>query len=567
MTLTTLFRQSYGNRLSLLSGACLCCLLICLAGCNPPKPAKKTGTGTGTKTTGAGEEDPDCHSYIDNAISMLEPDRLGISSSLEAAVSLLNDWTYRCCNFDEKPPRITDSQKPFLKKYLSEAQLAKMDLTRFTEYDGTFIRDSQLFNGMVNAAIEGRKNDRERITAAFYYCMNNIDLVPDSKQALPFSPYEACIIGSATAEERAWIYINLMRQLRLDAVLFRPAKPAPFKMLVGVFVGNEIYLFDPVLGLPVPSPAQPEDAVQIQIPATYAEVQKTPDLLKKFYGKYSDSRFSAEELKAAQVEIIGRSSEWSARMRRLEDSLSRKQNFVLFRNLDPLEGDPGFIGHIQTIGKGILKDAKILVSEYPDQQMDKAESVSGDEAKILSFLKMPFKAPIPYEVSAKTPNAQGLYEAQWGPPTRKLLKTRTTQLLGNQKAAVKSYVTTRLEEHMPVDLAVAPEIRQMHFMAGQNAAYFIGIGQFIQGEYATASISLDAYLNHRGYVHRTKEGMWLARSLSARYHRAIADAETGKLSYAFVTLSEDEKFCPEAMKPAFAYYSERWKAIRDRNKK
>ena len=564
MTLTNLLRHFSGNRLSLLvPGVCLCCLLICLPGCNPPKSAKQDGS----KTAETKEEDADCHTYIDNAINMLEPDRLGISSDLEVAVSLLNDWTYKCGNFDAKPPTITDSQKPFLKKYLSEAQLAKMDLTRFTVSDGKFIRDSLLFNGMVNAAIEDTKNDRDRITAAFYYCMNNIDLVTDERLALPLSPYEACIIGSGTAEQRAWIFIDLMRQLRLDAVLFRPTKPASFKMLVGVLLENEIYLYDPVLGLPVPSPAQPEDAVQIQIPATYAEVLKTPDLLKQFYGKYIESRFTAEELKAAQVEIIGRSSEWSERMRRLEDSLSRKQTCVLFRNLDPLEGDPGLIGHIQDIGKGILKDAKIVVSEYPDNQMNEAESLSADKTKLLSLMKMPFKAPIPFDASAKKKNAQGLYEARWGAPTRKLLKTRTTQLLGNQQAAIKSYVTTRLEEQLPVDLAVKPEVRQMHLMAGQNAAYFIAIGQFIQGEYETASTSLDAYLKHRFYIHRDSQGMWLGRSLSVMYHRAIADAETGKLTYAFVTLSEDEKFCPDAMKPAFAYYSERWKAIRDKNKK
>ncbi|QDT29505.1 hypothetical protein Enr10x_48600 [Gimesia panareensis] len=572
MTLTALLRPFSRNRQSVLPGVCLCCLLICLSGCKPPKPAKKAGAGgkggTTTATTSVTQKgDSECLSYIDNSINMMQPKRLGISSGLKPAVSLLNEWAESCGNFDAKPPTVTDSQKPFLQKYLSEAQLAKMDLTRFTEIDGNFIRDSQLFNGMVSAAIEGKKNDLERTTAAFYYTVNNIDLVPEEKNALPLSPYEICVIGSGTAQQRAWIFIDLMRQLRIDAVLFRPAKPAPFKLLVGVLLEDKIYLYDPVLGLPIPAPAQPADTIQIQMPATFAEVQQDPDLLKKFYGKYTDSRFSAEELKTAQVEILGRSSEWSTRMRRLEDSLSRKQTFVLYRNLDPLEGDPGFIGHIQSIGKGMLKDNKIVVSEYPDNEINASEAISGEQAKTLSLIKLPFRAPVPYDAKQAVENAQGFFEVKWGAPTKKLLKTRLSQLLGEQQAAIKSYVSTRLEERFPADLVVPPEIRQMHVLAGQNAAYFIGIGQFIQEEYAVAAQSFDSFLRHRFYIHRDSQGKWLGRSLSVLYHMAIADAESGKINSAIFSLSENEnKGCPDAMRPAFAFFSERWKIIRDKNK-
>ena len=563
MTPTTLLRASTGLSLT---GLCLFCLLLFTPGCNPPAPKAQNANSQDSNDSETDQEDPDCNSYIDNAISMLEPDRLGISSSLERAVGLLNQWTFKCGNFDSKPPKVTDSQKPFLKKYLNEDQLAKMDLTRFTEYDGKFIRDSQLFNGMVSAAIKEKKNDVDRTTAAFYYCMNNVALIADEKYALPLSPYEICVIGIGTAEQRAWVFIDLMRQLRIDAVIIRPAKPAPYKLLVGVLLEDKVYLYDPILGLPVPAAEQPEDAFLIQNPATFSEVQKSPDLLKNFYGSDAKNRFSAEELKTARIEIIGRSSEWSARMRRLEDSLSRKQTFVLYRNLDPFEGDPGFIAHIQSVGKGMFKDSPIQVSEYADQQMNETEAVTGEQAQRLTLLKLPFRAPIPYDKQLREETPQGMFKVKWGAPTRKLLKTRTEQLMGNQQTAVESYVITRLEERFPVDLIVPKEVREIHIMAGHNASYFLALGQYLQQEYSSASQTFDFFLR-LPLMHRNSDGVLMGRSLAALYMMTISYAESDKLNLAIFTLSENMRHCPDALKPAFEYLNQRWKQIREKNKK
>lgn len=555
MTITPLHRTP-GFRLAVVLGVCLLGLLFFIRGCEKPAAplAQNANSEDGSKKAESDESDPDCDSYIDNAMSMLEPGRLGISSSLTPAVGLLNDWTYKCGNFDAKPPVLTDSQKPFFKKYLSEAQLAKMDLTRFTEFDGKFIRDSQLFNGMMNAAIEGQNNDRERATSAFYFCMNNLVLVTNEKNVMPLSPYELCILGLGSPEQRAWVYIDVMRQLRIDAVLLRPTKPAPFKLLVGVLLDENVYLFDPVLGLPIPAKEQPADAILIQNPASLADVYQSPEILTDFYGEYAKDRFSAEELKSAEVVIMGRSSEWSARMRRLEDSLSRKQTFVLFRNLDPFEGDPGFISHIQTIGKGILKDATIKVSEYPDAQMNASEAVTGDLAKKIDNMKLPFRAPVPFDVNARVEKPGGFFEVKWGPPSKKLLKTRTTQLMGDEEAAIQSFVTTRLEAGFPADLIVPQETRLMHLMAAQQAAYFLALGQYIQGEDASAGRSFNDYL--RLYARVDQD-----RTLAAMYLMAISDAKAGKLSSAILSVAENKP--PEALKPAFPYLEKRWRKIRE----
>lgn len=558
MTFSNLLRYHSAPRLGLISGICCFALLISISGCKeqkPPSPAAKNANSqeSADKSSSSSQADPDCNNYIDNAMSMLEPERLEISSFVGRAVGLLNQWASKCGNFDVDKPALTDSQKPFFKKYLGEAQLAKMDLNRFTKSDAKFIRDSQLFNGMINAAIEGKSNDVERVTAAFYYCMSNVALTANEQNVLPLSPYAICILGAGSAEQRAWIYIDMLRQLRLDAVLLKPAKESPYKLLVGVLVNQDIYLFDPVLGLPIPAKDQPADAVLIPNPATLADVLKSPEILKDFYGEEAANRFSAEELKAPQVLIMGRSCEWSTRMRRLEDSLSRKQTFVLYRNLEELKGDPGFISHLQTIGKGILKDAEIKVSEYADKEIDASESVTGDLAKRIDSIKLPFRAPVPYDVKLRKETPEG-FIVPWGSPTKKLLKTRTAQLLGDQKEAIESYVTTRLEAGFPSDLIVPQETRLMHLMAAHEATYYLGLGKYLQGEYASASQSFNDYL-------RLYPGVNPERTVAAVYLRAISDAKSGKFSSAIVAAGESKP--PAALKPAFPYLEQRWRTIRD----
>jgi len=152
----------------------------------------------------------------------------------------------------------------------------------------------------------------------------------------------------------------------------------------------------------------------------------------------------------------------------------------------------------------------------------------------------------------------GRFRSSMGCPHTKLLKTRTKQLMGDQQAAIQSFVTTRLEAGFPADLIVPQETRLMHLLAAQQAAYFLALGQYIQGEDASASQSFNDYL--RIYSRVDPE-----RTLAAMYLMAICDAKSGKLSSAIYSVSENKP--PEAIKPAFLYLKERWKKIRDQEPK
>ena len=149
-------------------------------------------------------------------------------------------------------------------------------------------------------------DDLERAKSLFDWTVRNIQLEPDDPNRIPRFPWETLLYGQGTASERAWVFILLLRQLDIDAAVLavdegRGARdegreekgekrgekgegkdnknaPGPEKATenkknapgprsggekaeknlqpwcVGVLIEGNVYLFDPLLGLPIPAP-------------------------------------------------------------------------------------------------------------------------------------------------------------------------------------------------------------------------------------------------------------------------------------------------------------------------
>jgi len=70
------------------------------------------------------------------------------------------------------------------------------------------------------------------------------------------TPWEVLLYGRGDAYQRARVFILLLRQLRIDAVMLGIDTKAgrPRAWLPAVLIDKELYLFDPALGLPVAGP-------------------------------------------------------------------------------------------------------------------------------------------------------------------------------------------------------------------------------------------------------------------------------------------------------------------------
>ena len=95
---------------------------------------------------------------------------------------------------------------------------------------------------------------KDQAAALFDWTIRHIQLVKDSEEA-PHAVWELLLYGRGTARQRAWVFASLCRQQRLPvAIVSVPTdEEGEQRLLAGVLSDEKLYLFDPTLGLPLPS--------------------------------------------------------------------------------------------------------------------------------------------------------------------------------------------------------------------------------------------------------------------------------------------------------------------------
>jgi tetratricopeptide (TPR) repeat protein len=139
------------------------------------------------------------------------------------------------------------------------------------------------------------------------------------------TPLELLVHGHGDAWERARLFILLCRQLEIDAVmlgLMEETSPIPRGWVAAVPIKDELYLFDPALGLPVPGP----DRRGI---ATLSQVQADPELLRQLDVDGLPYAVSAKEVKNVVALLDADPTSLSRRMLLLEAALPAGSRFKL----------------------------------------------------------------------------------------------------------------------------------------------------------------------------------------------------------------------------------------------
>ena len=162
--------------------------------------------------------------------------------------------------------------------------------------------------------------------ALFDWTVRNVQLDRPGGADAIFHPWQAIVYGHGSAAHRAWVFAELCRHQRIDAIVLQPAAndaatPAP--LLVGAVVGDQVYLFDPQLGLPLPG-AESEVG-------TLAELAEDDALLRKLDVQVGDEKLayalSAGQLKELTAAIVATPLQLSRRSAALEAKLEG-ENFV-----------------------------------------------------------------------------------------------------------------------------------------------------------------------------------------------------------------------------------------------
>ena len=174
------------------------------------------------------------------------------------------------------------------------------------------------------------QSEADAATQLFDWTVRNIQLDRAEAPAIVQFLWQALAYGHGTAAHRAWALAELCRHQRLDAVILEAAAaaegaPAP-PLLVGVLAGDDVLVFDPQLGLPLPGP---DGGV-----ATLAQLGADDWLLRNLDVPGGAAYpLSAEQLKQVRARIVASPLQLSRRASRLEAALKGDEFIQL--SVDP----------------------------------------------------------------------------------------------------------------------------------------------------------------------------------------------------------------------------------------
>lgn len=295
--------------------------------------------------------------YAINNIGRLEEFNSG--EMLTQIIERLNQWASTQQPPDDwEPDALCGTLPESLAPLVATERLESME---FPPSDALLLRSAVWFRDASNWARGDSLDDLQRAQALFDWTIRNVQL-GEAVERPPGQPgrirqvgWEALLMGRGVAEERAWVFVDLLRQQNIDAVVLavpvgearKPeaaeageadgeasadARFAPW--VVGVLHEEQLYLFDPALGLPVPAAdgvVVDEDGELTVRPATLAEVLDDPSLLEQLnVDDETTYPVDAEDL-AGGVEalVVAQPASLSRRMALVQSKLVGEQRMVL----------------------------------------------------------------------------------------------------------------------------------------------------------------------------------------------------------------------------------------------
>jgi hypothetical protein len=333
--------------------------------------------------------------------------------------------------------------------------------------------------------------------------------------------------GHGDALQRSRVFIELGRQQGLDIVCLafpgRAVPPRPKPWLTAVAIGNELFLFDCELGLPIPGP----NGIGIATLSHVLADSKVLDILDSSEREYGPT---PDELKEILALIDAAPSTLSQRMKLVEENLAGEQ-------------------------RTILTVAPTAIAE----RVKKMNGISDALLWSVPFETIWFQTEMPkvlaanQEVMQQYTIAYGIFQSH-GPlvQARHLHFQGSFEARGDLPGAKTLYMNCRIPNKALNDLDVSPEIQKRLGMkqgeregdfnwksrlakakffqtqAKQHASYWLGLVQFDDGNLEAAA----SWFKERT-LELTPNGVWVpgARYNLARTYEALGDYERARELY------------------------------------
>jgi tetratricopeptide (TPR) repeat protein len=399
----------------------------------------------------------------------------------------------------------------------------------FADWEGRLLAES-VWARDVSQWARGTADTDDKIAAALFdWTVRNVQLDPtpspfvsrDAKApAEPADtihrPWQALVYGHGSAAHRAWVFVELLRQQNIAAALIRPidADPAKSPLLVGVFIGDDVQLYDPQLGLPL---RNKEGGV-----ATLAEVAADDSLLRQFDvdGEYAYGA-TAEQIAGVEALVVASPLQLSRRGAELEGSLEG-ENFV------KLSAD------VQVLADRLAKLPQVKQTNLWMQpfQAYVDEQTIGPEGRVLAVDEFAPLAERPLLWQGRVLHLQGNKGVRADERNDPLAEARD----GHQQALV-------LYQDKNVRLSnrelnkLEPAKRPIYSASKAVAGYWLGLLSYDRGNYDVAL----GWLEDRT-LDQNRSSRW---ANGARYNLARTQEALGDKEAAIKTLQSDPKDAPQ----------------------
>ncbi len=388
----------------------------------------------------------------------------------------------------------------------------------FADGEGRLLAQAVWLRDISQWARASATSDADVAAALFDWTVRNIQLDPPNPQASEniHHPWQALVYGHGSAAQRAWVFVELCRQQRIDAVLIRPqgeGDPAKSPLLTAALVDDQLLLFDPQLGLPIPGKA----------PAgTLAEASEDDALLRQLDAN-DDLNYplTADQLEQVEAFAVATPLQLSRRSALLEGALEGEDFVKLAVDLGPL-------------AEKLAKHPQIKQVELwpvPFEAMAREQTI-GIESRRRAAAEFAPLAERPLLWKARVLHFQGNKDVRSEERNDPLAEARQ----GHQDA-LKLYQARSVRPPNSELVKLDLNKRTVYAAAKAAASYWLGLLSYDRGNYPVALTWLgDLTLD------RASQGRW---ANGARYNLARTQEAMGNLEEAVKLLQADPADAPQ----------------------
>jgi hypothetical protein len=494
-------------------------IAVCLVGCGRPAVSPSRSSGAPAVPAAVREK------LLDGAVSVLERlDQFDEAAAYAQVFDRLNQWSHArpgAAASWTPDPLVATLPEP-LRPLASEAALGSS--TFDAAGDVTALRDDRWLADIARQVRAGVAPDDELAAAVALFRWTVRSLAPVSDPPMvptasnPGSrwmlPGEILLAGRASAAQRAWIFLELLRHAGLEGVMLATGDQdsgPPRPWLPALVSGGEAYLFEPAYGMPIPGPG----GVGV---ATARQAAADPGVLAGL--SLPDRSYPVQAPDMARLAVLVAADPWclSRRMADLDAEVNAAAGWRLVVAPTPLA---------DRTRAALPGTATTGLWTFPWETLVRRRDAAATTAMLGREL-----APLAVAFTS----VGGERAARMGPRVvRPLMAARIREFRGDldgPDGAKASYLAARPSRQViAAAVAAAPpeqaeSLKRLYGQMKEDATYWLGVLTLGEGEYAAAVDYL--------------ERMTLAAAPDSRW----ADAARLNLAEAFVALGREAEAVP-----------------------